>query len=353
VRRRLRVVVTATSIVVVAAVGAAAAGVDLTSKPSSAAQRSALPPATTKVTRQTLTDTVSDSGTLSHGTSATITNRLTGTVTWLPATGATVSRGKPIYEVDDNPVILLYGTLPAYRTLGPGDTGPDVLQLERNLHALGYRGFTVDDTYSSATATAVKKWQEALGLTETGTVDLGRVAYAKAAVRVDTVKVGVGDVAQPGLPVLTATGRPQVAVIDIDVADAAVARKGAAVKLELPDDSTIAGKVASTASVIIPGDNGGADTTKIAVTVAIKSQTAVAGLDQATVTGDFTSATADNVLAVSISALLALTGGGYGLEEVDGSTTRIVPVTTGLFTDGMVEVSGGDLHEGMTVGTAA
>lgn len=351
-RRGLRVGVTVSSIVAVAAVGTAAAGVDLKSKQANGSQRSSLPSATTKVTRQTLVETVSDSGSLSHGDSTTVTNRLSGTVTWLPATGATVTRGKPVYDVDDDPVILLYGTLPAYRVLQSGDTGPDVLQFERNLHSLGYKGFTVDDTYSSATATAVKKWQKALGLTQTGTVDLGRIVYAKASIRVDSVKVGVGDVAQPALQVLTYTGRPQVAVVDIDVADEAVARKGAAVKLELPD-STITGTISSTESVIVPGDNGSADTTKIAVTVAIKDQSAVAGLDQATVTADFTSSKADDVLAVSVPALLALSGGGYGLEEVDGSTTHVVPVTTGLFSDGLVEVSGSGVREGMTVGTAS
>ena len=40
--------------------------------------------------------------------------------------------------------------------------------LEQNLAELGYTGFTVDDTYDSATAKAVSSWQADLGLPETG-----------------------------------------------------------------------------------------------------------------------------------------------------------------------------------------
>jgi hypothetical protein len=51
-----------------------------------------------------------------------------------------------------------------------------------------------------------------------------------------------------------------------------------------------------------------------------------------------------------VAALLALAEGGYGVEIVSGSTSRIVAVETGLFADGRVEVAGADLTEGMTVG---
>jgi hypothetical protein len=53
---------------------------------------------------------------------------------------------------------------------------------------------------------------------------------------------------------------------------------------------------------------------------------------------------------VPVAALLALREGGYGVQIVEGSTTRIVAVKTGLFSGGRVEVSGDGLAEGMTVG---
>jgi hypothetical protein len=56
------------------------------------------------------------------------------------------------------------------------------------------------------------------------------------------------------------------------------------------------------------------------------------------------------VLTVPVAALLALAEGGYGVQVVTGTATRIVAVRTGLFAAGRVEVSGDGLTEGMTVG---
>ncbi len=44
---------------------------------------------------------------------------------------------------------------------------------------------------------------------------------------------------------------------------------------------------------------------------------------------------------------------GFGVEVVEGDATRHVPVTTGLFAGGRVEISGDGLTEGMTVGMPA
>jgi multidrug efflux pump subunit AcrA (membrane-fusion protein) len=59
------------------------------------------------------------------------------------------------------------------------------------------------------------------------------------------------------------------------------------------------------------------------------------------------------VLAVPVTALLALAGGGYGVEVIEpAGTHRLVPVRTGLFATTMVEVSGAGLAEGTRVVTA-
>ncbi|MEV0468763.1 peptidoglycan-binding domain-containing protein, partial [Streptomyces prunicolor] len=73
-----------------------------------------------------------------------------------------------MYRVDDDPVVLMYGAVPAYRALRTGEEGADVKELERNLKALGYGGFTVDDSFTDATADAVKEWQDDQGLDQTG-----------------------------------------------------------------------------------------------------------------------------------------------------------------------------------------
>ncbi len=57
-----------------------------------------------------------------------------------------------------------------------------------------------------------------------------------------------------------------------------------------------------------------------------------------------------NVLAVPVSALLALAGGGYGVEVVHGpGSQRLVGVRTGIFAGGRVQVTGAGIAPGTKV----
>jgi len=309
------------------------------------------PPLTAVVRRQTLVDTETADGELGYGETTARACRLSGTVTALPAEGATVTRGRALYRIDDDPVVLLYGSLPAYRRLSPGDTGRDVEQFEKNLWALGYRGFTVDRTYSSATASAVRDWQEDLGLAETGRVDPARVVYAPGAVRVASRSAAPGDVAQPGTALLDTTGTGRVATVELDISDQRLARKGAAVRVTLPDDKEIPGKIKDVETVVTPAEGQQEASTSLSVTIGFA--TSPAGLDRAAVSVAFTAARRPDVLTVPVAALLALAEGGYGLQIVDGAAERIVAVRTGLFADGRVEVSGDGIAPGTKVGIAS
>ncbi|WUP49033.1 peptidoglycan-binding protein [Micromonospora globbae] len=356
-RPRLRAVALAAAVVLAAAAGVAAAvGFGGTDRGTAAAGTT--PPATATVTRQTLTDAQEVDGTLGYGSPRTATARLTGTITALPDTGTVVKRGGRLYAVDDEPVVLLYGALPAYRVLEPGVEGADVKQFERNLRALGRTGFTVDDEYTDSTADAVREWQEDLGLPETGRVEPGRVVYADGAVRVESQQAATGDAAQPGQAVLTYTGTSRLVTVDLDVDDQRLAKKGGAVSVGLPDGGSVPGKIESVQTVIDPGSGGAGGQsseaeTKIEVTVSVADPAKLAGYDQASVEVTFTAAERPDVLTVPVAALLALAEGGYGVEVVDGGRSRIVAVTTGLFAAGRVEVSGPDIAEGMTVGMPA
>ena len=66
-----------------------------------------------------------------------------------------------------------------------------------------------------------------------------------------------------------------------------------------------------------------------------------ARLDRAPVTVSIAASTAKGVLAVPVVALVAIGNGLYGVEvEGAGGARRIVPVTTGAFADGYVEIDG-------------
>jgi peptidoglycan hydrolase-like protein with peptidoglycan-binding domain len=168
-----------------------------------------LPPGYTSatVTRRTLTESSTVDGTLGYGRAFEVYDRLAGTFTWLPAAGAVIGRGGTLYRLNNLPVALMYGSVPAYRTLKSGvSDGPDVAQLNRNLIDLGYdpsAEITDVNHFGDATAAAVRRWQKAEGLPETGEVELGRIVFAPGARRVTSVHVSVGQ-DPPGEPGPTA-----------------------------------------------------------------------------------------------------------------------------------------------------
>jgi peptidoglycan hydrolase-like protein with peptidoglycan-binding domain len=348
-RRGVRAVVgLAVAVGLAAIVAAAAIGFGGGTGPKPAAAH--LPPATATVTRGDLTQTENVTGTLDYGDETTVAAKAGGTLTWLPAAGAVITRGHALYKVDDKPVSLLFGALPLYRQLAPGVSGSDVKELERNLYALGYRGFTVDSDYTSATATAVKEWQSDLGVTETGTVGPDQVAVATGTVRVGQLKAAVGSPASG--PVLTCTGTNRVVTVPLDVAKQDMAKKGTRATVTLPDGKQVDGTVSGVGTVATTsqGDNNSDNTTTIDVTVSVADQSALGSLVSAPVDVTLVSAQSTNVLSVPVAALVALAEGGYGVQAVTGSTTQYLPVKTGMFANGNVEISGDGITEGMTVG---
>jgi hypothetical protein len=309
-----------------------------------------LPPGTAKVASTTLTSTEKVSGTLAYGTANPLVRSGGGTVTWLPAAGEIVTRGKTLYSVDDKPVPAIYGSVPPYRTLKSGVSGNDVKQLEDNLKALGYTGFTVDNEFSSATATAVKAWQEDLGRDETGSVQPSDIAIVPGDVRVAELKAQVG--APASGQVLTYTGTTRTVTVNLDVAKQHLVSQGIAATVTLPDGKTVPGSVTSVGTVATakPAQQNESTTSTVEVVVTLADQAAAGKLDAAPVDVTLVSEKRENVLAVPVGALVALAEGGYGVQVVEGSATKYVAVETGMFADGKVEVRGQGISAGTVVG---
>ena len=293
-------------------------------------------------------------GTLGYGDIRTVTNQRQGTIAWLPEEGAVIRRGQTLYRVDGRPVQLFYGRLPAWRELSVGvDDGPDVRQLERNLVALGYdpnRVITVDDHFTSATRAAVRRWEEAVGLDQTGATKPGDAVWQPGAVRVGELKAGVGDAARPGSPVLEVTSTSRQVAIDLDASRQPYVHAGDPVDIELPGGRTTTGRVASVGKVATASSGNGDPTSDssptVEVTVSLDEPKATGSLDQAPVDAFITTEVREDVLAVPVNALLALAEGGYAVEAERDGRRGLVGVTLGLFADGMVEVEGGGLRAG-------
>jgi multidrug efflux system membrane fusion protein len=331
----------------------------------------ALPPATAKVTRTTLVETKTVSGTLGYGDAVPVSAAQTGTLTWIAPVGSTVKRGEPLFKLDERPVVALYGSLPLYRTLRAGVKGTDVKQFEKNLSKLSYAGFTVDETYTAATAQAARSWQADLGLTKTGAVEPGQLVVTPGAVRVaeHTARVGdrIGGESGGGASVLSYTGMTRLVTVQLEVADQALAARRRTVAVTVPGRGPVKGTISRVGTVATapeppsnaPGDQAStapegtsptAADARIQVTVTIADQRALGSLDAAPVEVDFVSQARKDVLAVPVAALLALPNGGYGVEIVQGGATRIIAVKTGMFAAGRVEISGNGIAEGVTVG---
>jgi peptidoglycan hydrolase-like protein with peptidoglycan-binding domain len=358
-RTRTRVLLAgATGIVLVAAGGVALWRTRAAQTP---AHPAAPPAVSTPITRVTLVQTTTVQGKLGYGEPVPLSSQAVGTVTWLPAVGDVLTRGKTVLRADEHPVVLLYGSLPMFRPLALSTKGADVAQFERNLAELGYSGFTVDEEFTASTVAAVKRWQRRLGVDQTGVVDANRVIYADGPVRVAqrTVRVGASAAGE----VLQYTGVVKVVTVNVNAGDSSWAVTGTKVTVALPGDQSVAGEItaigteASAPSGAAAGGSGGpgggADNATIPVTVSIADQQALGTLEKSPVDVEYTARKRENVLTVPVAALLALAEGGYGLEILDPGPRRIVSVQTGLVALGRVEVSGDGLAEGMSVGLAA
>jgi peptidoglycan hydrolase-like protein with peptidoglycan-binding domain len=314
----------------------------------------AAPVATAKVARTDLSTTQQLFGTLGFADAATIVATTGGTAyTWLPAPGAVIAQGQPLYEVDGTPIPLLNGARPEWRDLAVGvPPGPDVAQLNTDLDALGYAAAPAEDRYYTVqTAAAVRRWQLALGVPVTGRLDRGQLAFAPGPVRVQTVQPQLGAPPRPGEPLMTVTATTRDVDLPVPVDQAYLVHAQDAVTVTLPDArSTTAGTVAAVSPVATtPSDNSGGRpaTPVIDVTVRLSTPDAVAAYTSAPVSVTITTGSAHGVLAVPITALVARPDGGFAVTVVSGGERRQVPVTTGMFTDTLVEVTG--VADGATV----
>ena len=339
----------AAGLVVVLAAGAATAwraGVLSPASSSGARQQGA--PATAAVTRQDLSATSPVTATLGYADAYTVTGHGGGTLTWLPAAGRVIRQGQVLYKTDNgNPVVLLYGLVPDWRTLDEGVTGADVTQLNHDLVALGdARSAEISalgwDYFSSETQAGVQRLQSALRISSpSGSLPLGHAVFEPEAIRVSQVTGGLGGPASG--PVLAATSDRHVVTIPLDASMQSEVKAGDTVTVTLPDGTMTPGAVAAVGTVAATSGSGPDATTTIPVYVTLVRPSAAGTLDQAPVTVNITTANARNALVVPVGALLAQAPSGYDVEVTGpGNTRRYVPVTTGIFddTDGLVQVSG-------------
>lgn len=305
------------------------------------------------IERRDLVETESVDGTLGYADERPVPTSLVGTLTWLPAEGAPIRPDHRLFQVDGENVYLLDGRVPAWRDLTPGIEGKDVLQLEHNLDALGYDPYgymTVDGDWDFGTTSTVLRWQEAHDLDQTGTIELGRIVFQPGARRVASVTGTLGSRAG-GAP-LTTTSMRRVVTVELSPSEVELARRGAQVSVELPSGDDVPGRITDVARVakLPAGDDVSASDATVAVTIRLRRGTRGTRIDQAPVDVLLERSRARDALAIPASALLAQVGGDFAVEVREaGGERRIVPVETGVTSDGYVAIEGDGLEPGMRV----
>jgi Putative peptidoglycan binding domain len=321
------------------------------------------------VARGPLSSQVNESGTLEYaarpdGSPYQVVNQASGAYTALPSAGDVTKCGQVLYRVANEPVALLCGHTPAYRSLYEGMSGPDVQELNRNLVALGYATREEldpsSDYFGSETASALEQMQDKLGMDETGSLDLSQAVFLPGPLRVTKTTATPGAMARPGAPMAQASSTRRLVEVELDASLAAGVEAGDRVHVTLPDNSTTPGivtRVGTVASSAEGGESGGGSASEsssgtIPVYVSLTRPRDVGRLEQAPVQVQITTARVKDALSVPVTALVARAGGGYAVEiaGADGER-RLVSVELGMFDHarGLVQISGSGLSAGQQV----
>jgi hypothetical protein len=343
--------VAAAAVLVAAAV---TAGVVVTSDGQEATSAPRQSQATTaKVERGRLSAVVSLNGTLTYrarpdGSPYPIINQARGTYTRLPEAGDRVGCGDVLYRVDEHPVLLLCGTVPAYRDLHSGDEGRDVWQLNRNLRRLGYHPGT-GAGFTWRTERAVRRLQHHVGLDVTGKLAAGDAVFLPRAVRIAKVTGERGGSARPGAQVAQATSDTLAVQVDLDASQQGQVKQGDRARITLPGRRSVKARVARLGRVASSaGKDGDPGTATIPASVRLDDPAKARRLDRAPVGVEITTRGVESALSVPVTALVGRSGGGFAVEVVRAAGRReLVAVELGLLddTDGRVQVEG-DLAEG-------
>ncbi len=297
---------------------------------------------TSAIARGDIVEQVEVEGVLARTTLLTISHSgAGGTVTWIPDPETVLDDGDTAYEIDGAPVVVLRAETPLWRSLDVGaEDGDDIEALERALVANGFDpdgDITVDGTYTSTTAAAVERWQEAVGLEVSGEITPGEVVVVPTAGRVDTALVEVGDVVAGG-PILTLTEPGHVVEADTPVDLLDDLAPGVPVTVRFADRSTLESTVAA-----VESQASGAH--RLVVPVAGET---VPDLTGAPVDVVIELVRAEDELLVPVEAIVRTEGEGYAVRSTDGDVVRLVAVEV-VATGGRVAAVTGDLVAGAVV----
>lgn len=169
-------------------------------------------------------------------------NHATGIVTGVTINpGDEAKPGDVLYSVNQRPVVIAEGDVPAYRDLSSEETGADIEQWQRMLTATGFYSGDITGNMLSATIDATRKWQKSVGLPDTGVVNLGDVIFVPhlpTRVSLDTEKIARDLQVAGGEPVVRALPSTPVFSIPATSLQAQMMPVGTKVEITTPSGGT-------------------------------------------------------------------------------------------------------------------
>jgi peptidoglycan hydrolase-like protein with peptidoglycan-binding domain len=233
---------------------------------------------------------------------------------------------------------------------GSPASGADVRQLEDALVALGYDAggaLVADGIYTSETTQAVLPFQAATGLEQDGIIDLGEVIFLPGSVRTTSQLAIKGSGVVAGTMVLQISLSKQAVRVNLPANRQGLLAVGDAVTVEMPDESEVPATVVFVSQTATPGQNAW-DPATFEVLIELDDPAVAEGLDEAPVDVIAVSDSIEDVMAIPVSALLALLEGGYAVElDIGGGQTQLIAVEVGFFgSDNMVQITSAELQPG-------
>lgn len=114
------------------------------------------------------------------------------------APGKTVTSGQPLVEYSGRPVYALPGAVPAYRDMLPGESGKDIVQLQRALQSAGFScGRDTSGAFGDGTKDAVSRFYANMGYAAPTTGPATQQAVAAAQRAYDQQSAVVGQLRSP------------------------------------------------------------------------------------------------------------------------------------------------------------
>ena len=254
-----------------------------------------------------------------------------------------------VLEVFASPGNFSGGTVLGVST-GDPSSGTLVLQLEGALSDLGFNtGNTleVDGIFTPETTQAVLDFQAASGLDQDGLLNLGEVVFLPGDLRITSLLATQGSSVGPGSPVLGISLTDKVVKTYLPADKQDLLEVGDAVTIEMPDFTEVTGSVVFVSNTALATGNDW-DPPVFEVQIEFDDPSVAAGLDEAPVDVIVVSDSVDDVMAVPVSALLALLEGGYAVEvQTTGSRIELVAVEIGFFgSNNMIEIRSGEISPG-------